>query len=362
MSSAGIVLDPRFLLHRTTDGHPESHRRLQAVYSMLEDPELRNHLTTIPSREADIQEILLVHDPEHLKRIAATAGKCMTALTADTQACAQSYETALLAVGGLLEAICWAHAEKGRRAFALVRPPGHHAEKSRAMGYCLFNNVAIGAAYARTRLGCRRVLIVDWDVHHGNGTQHIFERDPSVLFFSIHQYPHFPGTGSYTEVGLSPAEGATVNIPLPGGYGDAEYAGLFEHFLKPMALEFGPEMILVSAGFDNHSDDTMGAMKLSPNGFAAMTRTLMDIAESCCDGKLVLVLEGGYHAGALSESIRAVLTELRGLRCSQPRHLAGRANAKKLNYALKRSMHVHRPYWKFLHATPGRVSGKSLPQ
>jgi len=363
MKPAGIVIDPRYLQHRTVDGHPESHRRLEAVYAMLEDPELRSRLERIPCREAEDREILRVHAPEHLKRIAATAARTHTALTADTQACAQSYQAALLAVGGLIETIRWLHSGRGRRTFALVRPPGHHAERSRAMGYCLFNNVAVAAAYARSRLGYRRVMIVDWDVHHGNGTQHIFERDPAVLFFSIHQYPHFPGTGVYTEVGLSPAEGTTVNIPLPGGYGDGEYTALFEFFLKPMALEFGPEIILVSAGFDNHSADSMGAMKLSPAGFAAMTRTLMDIAEICCDGKLALVLEGGYHPRSLAESVRAVLAEISDRTCSRPRALADRANPKKLNYALKRSHHVHRPYWAFLQpkfdaGNAGRAPGK----
>lgn len=361
MKPAGIVTDPRYLEHRTADGHPESHQRLEAVYAMLEDPQLRAQLEMIPCREAEAQEILLVHTPEHLKRIAATARRPSTALTPDTQACARSYQAALLAVGGLLEAIHWIHVGAVRQAFALVRPPGHHAEKSRAMGYCLFNNVAVGAAYACRRLGLQRVMIVDWDVHHGNGTQHIFERDPGVLFFSIHQYPHFPGTGVYTEVGLRPAEGRTVNIALPSGYGDGEYAGLFEFFLKPMALEFAPEMILVSAGFDNHSADSMGGMKLSPGGFAAMTRTLMDIAANCCAGKLALVLEGGYQADALAESIRAVLAEMCGITRSRPRLMADRANPKKLHHALKRSTHVHRPYWNFLKKTPVRVSGKRTP-
>jgi acetoin utilization deacetylase AcuC-like enzyme len=348
MKTAGIVIDPRYLKHRTSDGHPESHRRLQAVYAMLEEPQIRSRLTMIPSREAANREILLVHTPDHLQRIAATAQKPLTALTADTQACADSYQSALLAAGGVLEAIDRVNAQAVPHAFALVRPPGHHAEKSRAMGYCLFNNIAVGAAYALRELNLQRILIVDWDVHHGNGTQHIFEREPSVLFFSVHQYPHFPGTGAYTEVGLSPAEGTTVNIPLPGGYGDGEYAALFEYFLKPLALEFNPRMILVSAGFDNHKADSMGAMKLSPTGFAAMTRTLMDIAAASCDGKLVLVLEGGYAANALAESVRAVLAEMSGITYSRPKVLAERANPKKLNYAIKRSTHVHRPFWKFL--------------
>lgn len=370
MKPAGIVIDSRYLLHRTADGHPESHRRLQAVYAMLESSEIRRRLVMIPPRKADTRELLRVHAPEHLQRIAATAGKPLTTLTADTHTCADSYRAARLAVGGVLEAIDRVHTGEVPHAFALVRPPGHHAEKSRAMGYCLFNNIAVGAAYARRRLDLQRILIVDWDVHHGNGTQHIFERDPAVLFFSVHQYPHFPGTGAYTEVGLSPAEGATVNIPLAGGYGDGEYAGLFEYFLKPMALEFSPQILLVSAGFDNHCDDAMGAMKLSPAGFAAMTRTLMEIARVCCDGKLVLVLEGGYQPEALSASIRAVLDEMCGITRSRPERLADRANPKKLRYALKRIMHVHRPYWKFLGKSKivhdpsinaGKEPGKATP-
>jgi acetoin utilization deacetylase AcuC-like enzyme len=250
-----------------------------------------------------------------------------------------------MAVGGTLQAIgeVW----KGRlsNALALVRPPGHHAETARAMGFCLFNNVAIGAAAARQTLGARRVLIVDWDVHHGNGTQHAFERDPHVLFFSSHQHPGYPGTGLYTETGLGAGEGYTVNLPLAKGYGDGEFAALYQRLLKPLALAFDPDLILVSAGFDIHAKDPLGRMRVTATGFAALTRILMDIAARCCGGKLVLVLEGGYRRTALNESIRSVLGELTDQTQTDYQALARRADTRKVDYVFHRCAMVHQKFW-----------------
>ncbi|MCP4692222.1 MAG: histone deacetylase [Desulfobacterales bacterium] len=317
---------------------------------MLDEPEMQKRFVEIEPRPASEKEVCLVHAPEYLNRIAATEGKEYSHLTADTHASAGSYQAAMLAAGGVLRAIEQVKAGELQHAFALVRPPGHHAERSRAMGFCLFSNTAIGAMFARRELGLKRVLIIDWDVHHGNGTQHAFEEDPSVLFFSLHQHPLFPGTGVFTETGLGPGEGYTVNLPLPKGYGDGEYAAIFEKVLRPIAKEFAPELILVSAGFDTHAADPLGGMRMTEAGFAGLTRSLMETAEMCGDGKLVFVLEGGYDQCSIANSTRAVLDELTGVTVSSPSRMAERAVPKKLGYAVSRCQHVHQRFWKGLGA------------
>jgi acetoin utilization deacetylase AcuC-like enzyme len=293
-------------------------------------------------------EILLNHTPDYLQRIASTAGKRFSYITADTQVSAGSFESAMLSVGGMLLAIEKVITGELDSAFCLNRPPGHHAEKSRAMGFCLFNNIAIGAHFARKVLGLRRVLIFDWDVHHGNGTQHAFEDDPSVLFFSIHQYPHYPGTGHFTDVGRAKGEGFTLNIPISRGYADAEYLAMLECLLRPVAMEFAPELVLVSAGFDIHTQDPLGGMRVTSSGFAAMTRSILDIADTCCGGKVVFALEGGYHLNALSESINAVIDELAGNTFTPTEKIASRADAKRLEVVIARSRHVHGQFWNCL--------------
>jgi acetoin utilization deacetylase AcuC-like enzyme/nucleotide-binding universal stress UspA family protein len=348
VSKTGIVRDDQYLKHLTGEGHPETSRRLQAIYAMIDETAIINDLTRIPSRPASEQELLYVHSSEYIKKIAATQHKEYCTLTPDTFACAHSYEAALWAVGGLLSAISRVVAGDLRNAFALVRPPGHHAEPNRAMGFCLFNNIAIGAKFAREKLRLKRVLIVDWDVHHGNGTQHAFEQDDSILFFSVHQNSRFPGTGHFTEVGRGKGEGFTFNIPLPAGYGDGEYAALFKELLFPVALEFAPELILVSAGFDTGRSDRMGSMKMTQQGFAGLTRCLMNIADRCCDGKIVLTLEGGYHLKELAASVQAVLCELTDLTMTSVSEMAAKARRKKVNYAIKRCVHVHRHFWSSL--------------
>ncbi len=341
----GIVIDQRFLSHRTAEGHPESHQRLEAIYESLADLKAPSALLEIVPRLATTEEIAWVHQSHYVRRVAATAGHSQVRLTPDTLTSAGSYTAALLAAGGLFEALTRIQAGTIDNAIVLARPPGHHAEQSRAMGFCLFNTIALGARFAQNVLGMKRVLIVDWDVHHGNGTQHAFERDDSVLFFSLHQFPLFPGTGIFTETGLGRGEGYTINIPLAKGYGNAEYLAIFEAILKPVAMAFKPELVLVSAGFDTHAADPIGGMRMTAEGFGALTRFLMDLAQACCDGRMALCLEGGYHYQALQRSVRSVLFELTGTVQTDIKGMSAQADPAKTRYAVKRCVQVHQSYW-----------------
>jgi len=233
-------------------------------------------------------------------------------LDADTAISPGSIPAARLAVGAAVEAVTAVVRGTARRAFALVRPPGHHAEVDHAMGFCLFNNIAIAAAHAREELGCRRILILDWDVHHGNGTQHAFFNQPDVLFFSTHRYPFWPGSGDLHEIGTDAGIGFTINVPMPPGCGDAEYRAVFEDLLVPVAEAFEPEVVLVSAGFDAHVRDPLGGMLVSTAGFASLCGVVRDLADRLCEGRLALVLEGGYDYTALADSVYACVEVLAG--------------------------------------------------
>jgi acetoin utilization deacetylase AcuC-like enzyme len=290
--------------------HPESPDRLAVIYEMLENPLMSWKFTEIEPREATHKEIEAIHAPSYVDFIASTAGKRSVFLDPDTSTSPQTYETAKLAVGGVLNAIDSVMEGEVDNAFALVRPPGHHAEKDTAAGFCVFNNIAIGAMHAISKYNLKRILIVDWDLHHGNGTQHSFYGDHRVLYFSTHQYPYYPGTGSLTENGRGQGEYYTINVPLTVGIGDPGFVKIFRKILQPVALEFNPELILLSAGFDTYFQDPLGGMQVTPDGYAAMTRVLLDTAEACCKGRFVAVLEGGYHLGGLVKCVKAVLEEM----------------------------------------------------
>jgi acetoin utilization deacetylase AcuC-like enzyme len=218
------------------------------------------------------------------------------------------------------------------------------------MGFCLYNNVAVGVRYAQSRLGLGRILVADWDLHHGNGTQHCFEDDPSVLYFSVHQFASYPGSGKFRETGKGQGKGRTVNIPLRAGCGDAEYVSIFEKILRPIALEFEPQLILVSAGFDIHLNDPLGGMRVTPQGFAGLTRSILTTADLCCGGKVVMTLEGGYDLAGLKDSVKAVLRELADLQVTDIADIASGVDARMLAYLLWRVRRSHSRYWKSLEA------------
>jgi acetoin utilization deacetylase AcuC-like enzyme len=318
---------------------------------MLEEKEMKGILEMVKPRAATRGELELVHTPKYVDLIASTAGKPHYRLDMDTSTCAKSYEAALFAVGGLLELIKTVMEGKLHNGFALVRPPGHHAERDRAMGFCLFNNVAIGAQYAIQNFSLQKVLIVDWDVHHGNGTQNAFYEDPRVLYFSTHRYGSFyPGTGGATEVGKGKGEGFNVNVPLSTGGSDSEYGIIFDKILRPIALEYQPQLILVSAGFDIHHDDPLGGMEVTEKGFARMTQILMEIAEATAQGKLAITLEGGYDVSGQSRSVKAVLKELAQ---ASPLEKADLIEKEKANYPrierfILQLKEIQGRYWKSL--------------
>jgi len=311
MTVTGIVADPVFKNHDTGPGHPETPERLDGIYSALESAGLMKEAERIPLREASQEELLAVHTKGHIERIKATAGRDRSWMDGDTPTSKESYQTALLAAGSLLNATAAVMEGKVENALALVRPPGHHAEKERAMGFCLFNNVAVAAHYARKEFGAKRVLIVDWDVHHGNGTQNAFYADPRVLYFSSHRFPFYPGTGGMDETGSAEGKGYNVNVPLPAGCGDPEYDAVYKRVLSPVARAFNPDLVLVSAGFDVHRLDPLGGMNLSEEGFARVAGEVMALAKELAGGRLVITLEGGYHiegqAAAVAEVTRLMM-------------------------------------------------------
>jgi acetoin utilization deacetylase AcuC-like enzyme len=307
----GIVTDERFLEHDTGRRHPECADRLRAIGRWLEANPIPDRVP-IGARDATIKELTRVHVPEHVERVEVSAHLPRYAFDADTPVSSRSFAAACRAAGGVLALVDAVMTGRVENGFAFVRPPGHHAEPDRAMGFCLFNNVALAAAHLRAAHGLERVLVVDWDVHHGNGTQHAFYNDSHVLFVSSHQYPFYPGTGAAREVGAGEGEGFTLNLPFPAGYGDAQYVRAFVEVVEPVARRFEPQFILVSAGFDAHRRDPLAGMDVTEAGFASLARLLLRLSRDVCENRLVAVLEGGYDFEALARSVAAVLGEMSG--------------------------------------------------
>ena len=303
-----VVEDVRFQAHRSPSGHPERPERLVAVSRALARHSA--HLQAMTPRSATPDEILRIHSQDHYKQIERAAARAPGHLDADTFVSKRSLEIARLAAGSTVDLALRVARREAKYGIAAVRPPGHHAEAGQPMGFCLFNNVAIAARALQAELGMDKILILDWDVHHGNGTQHSFESDPSILYASLHQYPHYPGTGAFDEAGRGAGLGATVNLALPPGCGDREYVGLAHRVLVPVIRRFAPEMILVSCGFDAHRDDPLASMNLSGEGYREMTRVVAGLADELCGGRLAFVLEGGYAPSGLEEGTEAVVEAL----------------------------------------------------
>jgi acetoin utilization deacetylase AcuC-like enzyme len=304
------LLDGRYLLHDPGERHPESPQRLMAIQQMLASFNAANRWTPLKPRRARLEELELVHDSAYIRHVEQAARFTPSYLDLDTPLSNQSYQTALLAVGGALQCVDSLCSGESRRIFAFVRPPGHHAERRSGRGFCLFNNVAIAASYARKAHKLDRIAVIDIDVHHGNGTQSCFFGDPHVLYISSHQFPFYPGTGDFDEIGTGEGKGYTVNFPLPEGTGDSTFIPIYSHIVSRILTQFSPQLILVSAGFDGHFRDPLGGLSLTPAGYASAAASLILAADRECRSRICFVLEGGYNLDALKECARATLVEM----------------------------------------------------
>jgi acetoin utilization deacetylase AcuC-like enzyme len=310
--SVGLVYHPIYLEH-DTGLHCEVASRLTTTMMQLKSSGTMDKLISIKPQAAAVEQIARVHAPSYIAAVEAFAkrgGGCLD--DGDTVASAASYDAAIYAAGGVIAAVDAVMSNKATYAFALVRPPGHHAVRSSAMGFCIFNNIAIAARDAIAKYNLERVLIADFDVHHGNGTQDAFYSESSVLYFSTHQYPFYPGSGAVDEIGSGEGEGYTVDVPMPGGCGDAEYMRAFEEVLVPVAKRYKPQLILVSAGYDAHWTDSISSMQVTTAGYARMAAILKGLADELCGSKMVFALEGGYNVEALAESVDATFNVLLG--------------------------------------------------
>ncbi len=337
-----VISHPEMIEHDPGVGHPERPARLAALINDLSTQPIAG-VTGQPARPATDAELLAVHTQHHVARLAALAGRNVE-IDPDTRMSTRSHEAARLAAGGAVAAVEAVFSGAAANAFLWARPPGHHAESGVPMGFCLFNNVAVAAAAGR-RLGAERIVVVDWDVHHGNGTQQIFARRPDVLTISTHQYPLYPGTGAADETGEGEGRGRAVNCPLPAGQTDADYGQVFDEIVMPIADAFRPQLVLVSAGFDAHVADPLGDMRVTERGFAAMCTRLRELADRHAEGRLVLVLEGGYDLEGLVASSRACLEVLTGTRTED--FPSGSQGAKA---AVAASRSALAPYWPTLGA------------
>ncbi len=341
----GVVRGEIFLKHDTGWGHPECADRLVSIYSMLDQSGLSQKLVEVELRQATVDEICLIHSKSHYKVIENTKGKDVVYLDGDTPTSPHSFESALYAVGSLINLVDKVLDGELNSGFALIRPPGHHAERERAMGFCLFNNIAIASAWALREKGLKKILIVDFDVHHGNGTQHSFYKTNEVLYFSSHRYPFYPGTGYFSEVGDGKGEGFTVNVPLPGGMGDEDYDAVYTKLLLPIALEYNPELVLVSAGFDPYYQDPLGGMEVTEKGFARLATILLEIANKTCNGKIVFTLEGGYSIDGIARCIKEIIALLLGE--SNPLEPLGKPTSTAENI-LEQLIKYQKNYWRGL--------------
>ena len=332
-----IIYHPDYLKHET-GSHPERKERLLSIISHLKETGISDKLELIEPKSASIEEIQYIHSRDYIEK-AKRYSELEIPLDPDTVLSRDSYDVALLAAGGAITAVDTV-LDKYDSSFALVRPPGHHAMPERGMGFCIFNNIAIAARHAQ-KMGKKRVLIVDWDVHHGNGTQDAFFDDPSVLYFSTHQYPHYPGTGWLDEVGTGEGEGFNINVPLPAGTDDPGFIAAFEEILVPASREFRPDLVLISAGQDACNQDGLANMKMSVEGFSALASIVKQIAKENCAGKVAAVLEGGYDLDLLAYSVAAVLDVFMGMEAEKKPHDVGPLIKERLDEVKK----MQRKFW-----------------
>jgi acetoin utilization deacetylase AcuC-like enzyme len=342
MSRSAVVVDREFLKHEPGNFHPERPDRVRVLLELAEELD-EQQFQILPPKAASRADIESCHSADYIELVESTAKLHEFALDGDTITCRHSFDVGLLAVGGFLRLLDSIAARECCNGFALVRPPGHHALKSRAMGFCLFNTIAIGARHLQRVHGSKRILILDWDVHHGNGTQDTFYDDPSVLFISTHQFPFYPGTGAVEETGIKQGEGYTINIPLPAGCGNIEYLRAFDDLVVPAAQTFMPEWILVSAGFDAHRRDPLGGMEVSEEGFAGMADRLLALAEETAGGRIAFLLEGGYDLAGLRNSVAAVLNR----ECRQNvKFEHATSGGERIEPLIRRIRQVHEKYRK----------------
>ena len=342
---AGFIYHEDYSRHDTGD-HPESAERLICTMRKLEESGITKNVKRILPAKASREQVEYVHADTYVKVVEAICKRGGGMLDLDTPLCGDTYDTALLAAGGVIKAVDEVMGESNnlKHIFALIRPPGHHAYPNRGMGFCIFNNVAIAADHLKRRYGLKRILIVDWDVHHGNGTQEVFFDDPSVLYFSTHQYPHYPGTGWLDEVGRGEGRGFTVNVPLPIGTDNAGYLYALNTILVPIATEFSPEFVLVSAGFDAHTADPLASMEVTSLGFGLFTDLITEIARKNSRGRVVMALEGGYNPDALAESILYVFNSF--LSNSEGRRREGKTGeSERVRKRVQEIKEVQREYW-----------------
>jgi len=337
-----LIHSDRFAEHQTPPGHPERPERAEVMDAVADRWRQRGTEIVAP-REATVEQLARVHGREYLRQISETTGRSRQ-LDPDTYTSPESHEIALLAAGAAIDAVERVMGGSHQAAVALVRPPGHHAERDRAMGFCLYNNVAVAAAHARAQ-GAAKVAIVDYDVHHGNGTQHIFEADPHVLYVSTHQFPYYPGTGAAHEVGREAGLGFTVNVPLEVGASDEDYQFVFEKIVVPVLRQFEPDVMLVSAGVDAHERDPLGGMRLSTAAFRAMTLELRAVAEECCRGRILSVTEGGYDLEALAASLDAIIDAHASTPAAPVSWPASGRSAERGAAALATVRQAHASYW-----------------
>jgi len=311
--TTGLVSDPVFLEHDAGWGHPERPQRLEAIVARLEESGLRDDLVPIDTPPVDLRWLAEVHHhqyPELVQKVCASGASMLP--TGDTNVCPDSYDIALRAAGGMLAACDAVMEGRIRNAFCAVRPPGHHATTGGGMGFCVFNNIAVAARYLQLHHGLGKIAILDWDVHHGNGTQDIFYEDPTVLFASTHLWPFYPGSGQRNETGRGEGDGFTVNRPMDYGDGDTQILQAFDHDFREEIEAFDPDFVLLSAGYDAHHEDLLGQMSVTDEGFVALATIVRELADTHCEGRLVATLEGGYTIEQQARNVHDTIEVFQG--------------------------------------------------